>query len=468
MYCTSGLSTALCLVISLYAMIVKALDSQKFTLGRQAPPSFRAPSPNTPAAHILPLTGKSGSSKSAGYLQSLRQGNQVNGVYGLTSVTYVAEDLTFVTNLEFGKQSFQAQIDTGSSDTWLVGNGFQCVDEASGAQESESECMFGPTYTISPTFKRIPNEHFRINYGGGGFFTGIVGNETVTLAGITVEDQEVAVVDYVADVSDGVTSGVIGLSFKSSTSVYTGANQDAYTKKVEYNPIFTSMYSRGYILPIFSLAIERSPITNGTTAGGLLAIGGLPPVPFRPLFASSPFQLLTINSAPVAAAASQSADPNLAYSFYAITVTGLTYERSNETKWSHPNFPNPLEPPSNASHIQVVIDSGSTLIYLPTGIASAVNALFDPAAVYDAGSDAYLVNCSAKAPKFGVEIGGQTFFVNGKDLILDYGIGNGICASGITEAGSGMSILGDVFLKNVLAIFDVGSGEMRFAAREFY
>ena len=34
--------------------------------------------------------------------------------------------------------------------------------------------------------------------------------------------------------------------------------------------------------------------------------------------------------------------------------------------------------------------------------------------------------------------------------------------------GAGTFILGDVFLKNVLAVFDVGSVEMAFSSRVFY
>lgn len=79
---------------------------------------------------------------------------------------------------------------------------------------------------------------------------------------------------------------------------------------------------------------------------------------------------------------------------------------------------------------------------------------------------AYLVDCSAKPPVFGVQIAPETFFIDGADLILDGG--DGTCISGVNDAGESLSILGDVFLKNVLAVFDVGASEMRFAAREYY
>ena len=95
-----------------------------------------------------------------------------------------------------------------------------------------------------------------------------------------------------------------------------------------------------------------------------------------------------------------------------------------------------------------------------------MNALFDPPAVYSDDEGAYIVDCNATAPEFGVRIGAETFFINAEDLFLDNG--DGTCISGVDDAGDSLSILGDVFLKNVLAVFDVGASEMRFAAREFY
>ena len=213
------------------------------------------------------------------------------------------------------------------------------------------------------------------------------------------------------------------------------------------------MYMEGNVAPLFSLAIDRG------TSGGLIAIGGLPPVNFFPIFASSPFQYLTMEDADTSSSVTQ-------YQFYTITVNGFTYEGSEHTHWSPPNFPNPFGPPADPSQVQVIIDSGTTLIFLPTEIADSVNALFDPPAVYSDDEGAYVVDCSAKTPEFGVAIGSQTFFINGQDLILDNG--DGTCISGVDDAGDSLSILGDVFLKNVLAVFDVGAGEMRFAARESY
>lgn len=41
----------------------------------------------------------------------------------------------------------------------------------------------------------------------------------------------------------------------------------------------------------------------------------------------------------------------------------------------------------------------------------------------------------------------------------------GLCVSTIQESSQKHAILGDVFLKNVVAVHDLEAGEMRFAAR---
>ncbi|MCJ1224429.1 hypothetical protein MMC12_001074 [Toensbergia leucococca] len=442
----------LALVTSLLACITEGTDVKGFTVGGYTPAAFRAPSPNTVTSNTLSLTRKSGS-RSAAYLQSIRKNTQVNGLYqyGVAPLTQEEEGEEYLTEIEFGSKSFSVILDTGSSDTWLVETGFTCVNQTSGALETEAECMFGPTYTVPSTFKDIPNENFNITYGDGEFLTGKFGFEAVTLAGITVPKQQVAVVNFAAWDGDDVSSGLVGLAYPAITSEFSGDNPtlDTEAKQIEYNPIFTTMYLDSLVAPLFSLAINRG--NSGTNQAGFLALGGLPPVAFVPIFASTPIQILTLAAYNI----------TTQYSFYTITPQALVYEESKHTHYGYGNWPNPFQP----NGAQYIVDSGTTLLYLPTGQADAINALFDPPAVYSDDVGAYVVDCNAKAPELGVQIGGEVFFISPLDLILN---SEGSCFTGVDDGGDGPYILGDVFLKNVVAVFDVGASEMRFAAREFY
>ena len=508
---------------TLQAFLSPSPSNLNFTLGTIALPprpsassSSKSPPSHKYVTHILHLDPKPGLSSSAGYIQALRSGihrtdanananpnpstttnlngnsnsnangfghkNGENGVYGLTPVTYVAESQVLAAYLEIGGQGFEMQIDTGSSDTWVVGKGFECSDSTSSDTTAttsndnssdaaeESACKFGPRRydkSASSTFRPIANENFHILYSDGTAVTGKLGKETVTVAGIPVSGQEFAVVDHATIYNgDGITSGLIGLAFPALTSAYTGTDPTKKgTKQIVYNPILTTLFGRGYVAPVFSLAIRRSSITSGIASSGLLAIGGLPPVLHDPHFAVAPFQLVTINTTDGSGLKTTTSQ----YLYYTIIVQGFTYTNSDSTNYTHPpELPNPLTPPTNRRHLHAFVDSGTTLIYLPNSLANAVNALFDPPAVYDVGSGLYVANCSAQAPEFGIDIDGRTFFINARDMIVPVPGSPDVCVSGIADVGFGMSTLGTVFLRSVLAVFDVGASEMRFAAREFY
>ena len=81
----------------------------------------------------------------------------------------------------------------------------------------------------------------------------------------------------------------------------------------------------------------------------------------------------------------------------------------------------------------------------------------------------YVVDCSAKAPEFGLSLGDQTFYHDGSDLI--YQTDEGVCVSSLassTEVSLGdvtLNIIGVPFLKNVVAVFDFGKNEMRFSKK---
>lgn len=115
---------------------------------------------------------------------------------------------------------------------------------------------------------------------------------------------------------------------------------------------------------------------------------------------------------------------------------------------------------------------GTTLNYLPLSITSFVNSLFDPPARYNPYIGGYEVDCQATTPGFAIRIGGTDLVMNARDMIVQTEANvtaeENRCVSAIQLAGQGPSILGDAFLRNVVAVFDVGAAEMRFASRPDY
>lgn len=214
------------------------------------------------------------------------------------------------------------------------------------------------------------------------------------------------------------------------------------------------MVKQNSVLPTFSLAIERGP-ANGLA--GVLAIGGIPPVKVSSPFISSP---IVKTQFPFAGDVSSPT-----YQFYSIYPDAFVFgQRNHSAHAAEPATTTANLTAFDSSKILHLVDSGTSLNLLPQEIADAVNAQFVPPAVYDPSEGLYTVPCNAKAPYFGVKISGQTLFFNTKDMIFKF---NGVCRSTITGGGEPY-ILGDPFFRNVLVVFDVGAGLMRFASRPSY
>ncbi|KAL9608140.1 MAG: hypothetical protein Q9167_007007 [Letrouitia subvulpina] len=419
------------IVLTIIAAKASSLDSTR--VAKRVPVAIGGPSPDIRSPHVLSLTRMRRSQKRAEKI-------------GIAPVKGVDGGTDYVADITIGSQVFSSVVDTGSSDTWVAKTGFKCADLDTHKNIPEDVCSFGSTYTTSPSFKQIPNVNFNVTYQDGEFLTGVFGKESVTFAGISIEDQWIGIVGNAAWQGDGISSGLIGLAFPSLTNAYAGADpkKDNQSDPLIYTPLFTNLYKEHKVAPVFSLAIDRSK-----KSGGLLAIGGIPPTKHSQTFVTAPFELTQTSST----------RGRGQYTFYTITVHGFSFDPLKEGNSDHP--------PLHAANCQFVIDSGTMINYLPTNMSESVNSLFDPPAVLNEKKGIFEVPCHASAPRFGVHIGHQTFYINPQDMIVHND--GGTCHTAISSSiFTDLAILGDVFLKNVLAVFDVGAGEMRFAAREYY
>ncbi|TAQ87038.1 hypothetical protein B7494_g4629 [Chlorociboria aeruginascens] len=317
----------------------------------------------------------------------------------------------YYASMQINGQTYQFILDTGSSDTWIVETGFKCINVNTKAQVAPASCRFNTTFSPESGFTPIPNVNFNALYADGETLTGTYGFAEVKLGGIT--------------------------------------------------PIFTCMYKSGVIPPMFSIALNRPSTVSAALSmivepDGWIAFGGLPPVTTYGAWAISPIQYVAIGRGYI-----DGSLPYPQYQFYTITPDAFIYEGSTEIshdpiQWS------PLPNPPNSSNVQ--LDSGTTLIYLPTEISLAVANLFIPPAVYNSAQGFYSVPCTARAPYFAVQIAGVPFVIDPRDMIMDFGDAG--CASAISDGGSNPPyVLGDVFMKNVLVVFDVGATELRFRSR---
>jgi len=356
-------------------------------------------------------------------------------------------NVVYGTNLKVGGEDITVTIDTGSSDTWLVGTNYKCLSKTTKREVAAKRCKFGPAYSKTKTFSQMTGQYFETGYADKTFVTGIMGKETVSLGNITVMNQPIGLVDRAAWEGDGISSGLMGLAYPSITNAWVGTGPMEGGNKganVPYTPIFTAMHRQKLIAPYFSLALNRPK-----EAPGVIALGGLPglPIKYNSTFAKAPLQQLTVSSK----GSTKGVDGFEDYKFYIVNVDSFTVGSSVVNTKS-----------------EVIIDSGSPLTYLPKDIAAAIHAKWSPPLKQDRLTKQYLYTCgSSKPPKIGVTFGGKTVHFDNEDLSI-VASGN-LCLSGIQPVqGKGMSavsVLGGSFLKGVVAVFDVGAAEMRFANR---
>ncbi|OQV07519.1 hypothetical protein CLAIMM_11942 [Cladophialophora immunda] len=396
-----------------------------------------------------------------------------NSTSGLLSTTF---GTIFDVNVTIGGQTFPLLVDTGSSDTYVMKNGYQCFDKNNGTKLLQSACLYGSaTYTPSATYSEIPDEIFGVQYGAG-IASGVLAHEDVTLAGIKVKNAIIGVANSSTPMGDGVNSGLLGLAYPALTSGHPANVTDNTTyfyNRITYNPLLFIMHQQGLIDPYFSLALARTPQNATSGFGGYLSLGGLPPVPHSDKFSSVSVEI--DNSVPI-----QVTSNERVRAYWTVTVSSIVYGPGNHTVLYSTPKPNNITTSStlkNTTSFQAFIDSGNFFSYLPDTVVTTVNSLFSPPAVFDATTGLWLVDCTATPPQLGLEIGNQTFFLDGRDLIYqtaEPSSGEAQCVSNIlssdfTEGAAGdltLNIIGAPFLKNVLTVFDFGANEIRLAKLE--
>jgi hypothetical protein len=122
----------------------------------------------------------------------------------------------------------------------------------------------------------------------------------------------------------------------------------------EYNPVFTNMWQRDLIMPLFALGLSRDSNTSSSNES-YLAFGGLPPVDYDDS---------TLGRAPIL---SMQTEPGWAVTtdargLYIISADAYVYGRLNNSA---------LDPYGNlivnTTQFPILIDCGSSLTSLPTG-----------------------------------------------------------------------------------------------------
>ena len=360
----------------------------------------------------------------------------------------------FSADITVGSQTLRAALDTGSSDTWFVSTETNCTEINTLAAIPPSECGYsGPRYDPGSTFAPIDNTNLNASYGSGLIVLGQMGNTPVEFAGLKVSKQEISAATFASlgGNAAGNVSGLVGLAYPASTNAYHGNDPYQDCKDTtgpnatscgpaHYSPLLTTIFNDKLAAPIFSFALSR-----GTKAGGMMSVGGIPHLN-DPHVNASTSRMATVPLEPL------TSDPSLAV--YLSYSSGFHFPGST----------------LHAGAGQYIFDTGTGINVVPRAQADKINGAFNPPGSFNKTAGLYLVQCNASAPDFGIEFGGTTFYHNPADMILPVPGEDVLCVSAIQSSLSTVyqPILGAPFMKNVLAVFDVGKKEITLMGRRYY
>lgn len=384
---------------------------------------------------------------SSAVLLPLTRRTNYNRCISLVATTYGNQ---YDVEVEIGNQTYLLQLDTGSADIWVIVQDFICLNKDTLEPEDQSICTYGfPRWHQSPTFRTIPNEVFAVQYGAGNVI-GTMGYDTVSMGGIQMQNQTIGIGNMSFNHGDGLSAGIFGLGFPWDTSAHPAnfnyTNTSFLEEKILYKPFLLNAVDLGLIAdPYFSIAIDRVPWNRSVSkTGGYLGLGAIPAVPHSSNFVATPNEvndgipLVLTDGKPV-------------LTLWTLTVQStITSGRSNTTSF------------------QACPDTGNNFNLYPMEQAAAINAQFlPPGKIISEDSDQFTfsVDCNSTPPVHGITIGNQTFYIDPRDMIIQV---NDSCVSAIagqTESEVVIYFLGDVFFKNVVAVFDFGKNEMRFSSR---
>ncbi|KAK8853436.1 hypothetical protein IAR55_004142 [Kwoniella newhampshirensis] len=250
-------------------------------------------------------------------------------------------------------------------------------------------------------------EAFDVEYGSGQV-SGVLARDTVSIANTAITGQYFGAVSSESDDFHGnPNSGVIGMAFSSISS----SGKPTYFENLISTKSVTS--------PLFSFHLSRRQAT-----GSQLCIG------------------CTDNSKYTG---SISWIPVISQTYWSVSMTSFSGNGGKSNALS--------------SSLIGAIDTGTTLIYVPTAVANAFYAQIPGSSKADQyGQGFYQFPCKAS---LAVQIGfnGQSFAINNVDFNLGKtSSGSSMCVGAVLAVADGfpnnLAIVGDAFLKSWYSVYD--------------
>jgi len=309
----------------------------------------------------------------------------------------------YYTEIEIGTppQTFKVILDTGSSNLWVPST--KCTSIA---------CFLHTKYDSGASSTYIANgSDFSIQYGSGSM-EGFVSQDSLTIGDLTIKHQDFAEATKEPGLAFafGKFDGILGLGYD--------------TISVNHiTPPFYSMINAGLLdSPVFSFRLGSSE-----EDGGEAVFGGID------------------------------------HSAYSGKITYVPVRRKAywEVELEKVSFGDDELELENTG---AAIDTGTSLIALPTDVAEMLNAQIGATKSWNGQ---YQVDCAKvpDLPDLSFYFNGKPYPLKGTDYILEV---QGTCISSFTGLdinlpGGSLWIIGDVFLRRYFTVYDLGRNAVGFA-----
>ncbi|KAJ6261004.1 hypothetical protein Dda_3669 [Drechslerella dactyloides] len=374
-----------------------------------------------------------------------------------------------------GGQEVRLVLDTGSSDSWVVADQFTCLGidmtiDVIGEVKVD-HCGFGPGFntTDSESFQ-IVNPHdtsFMVQYVDGSNARGYLGQDIFNVSGVVVS-QVLGVVNESFWSGDGVTSGILGLGYPGSIPSTPGHQPYDWTSDSPnvpdspfdchdtYPSFVQNLATYGYN-PIFSIALNTSSTLDSRwhniaylTDGGLLTLGGIPNLHGLSL----PFAKAKMNPW----LENNTCESNIEQIGYGIEIDGVV---DGTFRFVDKKY-------------RARIDTGSNVIILPTELATEMAKRMGSEQIGRPKTymQPWSIPCDEAIPEFGFIIDDVVISLKRENMLKKMNAPSSQMTkvfycfmTFVTQDFNDEIILGQPFLREVLAVFDLEEKEIRFSKR---
>jgi len=331
------------------------------------------------------------------------------------------EETLYFMNVTIGTppQTLRLHVDTGSSDLWVnVANSQLC-------QTSGDPCDVSGTYNAnSSTSYQYINSDFNISYVDGSGSAGDYVSDDVSFGGVTLQNQQFGI-GYTSSSQEGILG--IGYPLNEVAVAYNGGQP--------YPNVPQSLVQGGHIgSNAYSLWLNDLDASTGS-----ILFGGVNSAKY-----TGELQTLPVIQE---------------QGYYAEFIIALTAVGANGTTGSiatHVNSP-------------ALLDSGSSLMYLPDSIAQDIFTAVG--ARYDSSQGAAFVDCALANSDQTIDFtfSSPTIRVAMNELVIvaGYQRNRPVCILGIGPAGDSTPVLGDTFLRSAYVVYDLHNNEISLAQTNF-